>query len=71
MTRLSSAASATLRQALRDANPADPGQVRHYPDHVCRLVEQFRFRAVSIDDLPWTEIDNQGDLARANRLSAG
>jgi choline kinase len=65
ITKLSPPASAALREALRRSAPVAEGEVLHYTSFVFDLVERFPFRAVSIDDVPWIEIDTADDLARA------
>ena len=63
-TRLSSESSAMLRQMLEQTSYAQ-GIELNYEDFIFRLLPQFPFQAVYIDDLPWIEIDNHIDFVRA------
>jgi choline kinase len=64
MTKLSPEASSTLREALCRESTRDGGEIMYTP-FICDLIGRFQFSAVPIDDLPWIEIDNAADLARA------
>jgi len=63
-TRLSAEASQSLQSMLQKAQ-TQAGQELHYESFIFRLVEQFQFEAVPIQDLPWVEIDNDIDLHKA------
>jgi choline kinase len=67
ITKLSSESADFLRSSLRQPfDPNDPLS-QQYSTYVFELLDAFRFRAVTIDDLPWIEIDNEADALRAQR----
>jgi choline kinase len=64
ITRLSRAAAHALGESLRRAVVPKDGELQ-YASFIIRLLRQFRFKGVWINDLPWIEVDNENDLLRA------
>lgn len=65
-TRLSPICSRALKEMLLAADP-EQGKEFHYEDFIFRLIAQFPFNPVYIQDLPWIEIDNAQDYERARQ----
>lgn len=63
-TRLSGPSTQMLR-SLCEAAQLQSGIEYSYEDFIFKLVENFKFVPVYIQDLPWIEIDNEIDLNRA------
>ena len=63
-TRLNSESAGVLQQMLHQTSD-EQGSELNYEDFLFRLLRQFPFQAVYIDDLPWIEIDNHIDFIRA------
>ena len=72
VTRLCASAAKCLQTTLRDASQTWENDAFQYSNYLFPLLELFPFHAVSIEDLPWVEIDNEEDLfyARDNVLPA-
>jgi choline kinase len=70
--RIAARASATLFDALDTAISAGETNL-YYEDVYSRLIAAGRLRAeaVSVRDLPWTEVDDFADLERARQLVEG
>lgn len=67
MTKLSATACRDLRYALENASRDWRKDEFQYSDFLFDLMPRHQFQAISIDDLPWIEVDTEVDLMRARQ----
>jgi choline kinase len=65
-TRFSAPATAALRKMIEETD-LEKGKELGYEEFVFKLIPQFSFQTMYIQDLPWIEIDNETDLNRAEK----